>query len=102
MISPPRVVASVGPFDLLHTMVGSSRYWYVKHRPTDKYAAMFDKAPCLGRVKDVKAKFLAVTAEWPDMAAWDPFKATLDEIKRVRGLMTMFERADATSYRLAP
>jgi hypothetical protein len=97
-----RVVASFGPLDLGHHSVGCSRYWFIQHRPTGKFAFNFDGAPCNSKVADVKAKFLAMTSTWPSLDDWNPDEATPEEIKRVRSLSTMLERTSATNYRVAP
>lgn len=97
-----RIVATAAPWQLEHGRVGGSRYWYVRHAPSGKLAASFDSAPCRAKVADVKAKFLAMVAPWPDMTAWNPEQATSEEIRLVRTFMTMLERASATEYRVSP
>jgi len=99
-MTAPKVVASFGPFDLQHRTIGSSRYWYVAHRPTGKYAVTFDCAPCVGHVRDVKAKFQRMTADWPDMSGFDAANMQPDEIERLKTLRDMFERISPTRYQL--
>lgn len=97
-----RVVASCGPFNLLHRTVGSRRYWYVIHAPSGKQAATFDAAPCSGKVKDVVAKFKQLTANWPDMSDMDPRNIELEDITRLLTLRSMFERVSATEFKVVP
>lgn len=97
-----REVCTAAPWALFHHSVGSNRYWYIKHQPSGLMAASFDAAPCREKVADVKAKFLAFVADWPDMTTLDPHAMTPEEIQRVRSFSDMLWRFSATEYRIAP
>lgn len=95
-----KIVDSFGPFDLMHRTVGSSRYWYVTHRPTGKHAVAFDYAPCTGHVKAVREKFNQMTADWPSMEGFDADNMQTPDIERLKSLRDMFERVSPSECRL--